>query len=115
MMHSVIFQHRGPIESRTKHSEAENEKDDTFPYRLLETCKAVRWSGMQQELPLRLTLGAALIPVKGWAAPEVERAFSRARELCEGLGDPPELFFVLFGMWTMHFIRGELRTAFELA
>ena len=70
---------------------------------------------IQRELLLQLALGSALIPVKGWAAPEVERAFTRARELCERLGDPPELFPALFGLWTMYFIRGELRTAYELA
>ena len=30
--------------------------------------------------------------VKGWAAPEVERAYTRARELCELLDDPPQHF-----------------------
>ena len=60
-------------------------------------------------------LGPALIAVKGWAAPEVERAFTRARELCERLGDPPELFPALFGLWAVYYLRGELRTAYELA
>ena len=43
----------------------------------------------QRELLLQLALGSASIPVTGWAALEVERAFTRARELCERLGDPP--------------------------
>jgi predicted ATPase len=53
--------------------------------------------------------------VKGYAAPEVERAYTRARELCERLGDPPELFPALFGLWVMHTLRGELRTAYQLS
>jgi predicted ATPase len=53
--------------------------------------------------------------VKGFAAPEVERAYTRARELCERLGDPPELFAALLGLWYMYLIRGELRRAYELA
>ena len=69
---------------------------------------------VQRELRLQLALGSASIPVTGWAAPEVERAFTRARELCERLGDPPELFPALFGLWTMYFIRAELRAAYEL-
>ena len=69
---------------------------------------------IQRELLLQLALGSASIPVTGWAALEVERAFTRARELCERLGDPPELFPALFGLWTMYFIRAELRTAYEL-
>jgi predicted ATPase len=61
-----------------------------------------------------LALGPALIAIKGWAAREVEEAYTRSRELCERLGDPPELFHVLFGLWTMHFLRDELRAAYEL-
>jgi predicted ATPase len=70
---------------------------------------------IQRELPLQLTLGQAFIVQKGWAAQEVERAFTHARELCERLGDPPELFPVLFGLFSMYYLRGELRTAYELA
>ena len=68
-----------------------------------------------RELELQLALGPALISVKGYAAPEVEGAYTRARELCEPLGDPPELFPVLFGLWVMHLVRGEVRKAYEFA
>ena len=70
---------------------------------------------IQQELLLQLVLGSALIAIKGWAAPEVELAFTRARELCEQLGDSAELFPTLFGLFSIYFLRGELRTAYELA
>ena len=70
---------------------------------------------IQRELLLQLALGPALIAVKGFAAPEVERAYTRARELCERLGDPPELFPALFGLWIVYLVRGELRRAYELA
>jgi predicted ATPase len=70
---------------------------------------------IHRELLLQLAIGPALIAVKGWAAPEVERAYTRARELCERVGDPPEFFPVLFGLWAMHLLRGELRKAYELA
>jgi predicted ATPase len=56
-----------------------------------------------------------LSAIKGWAAPEVERALIRARELCERLGDRPELFYVLFGLFVVYYIRGELRVSYELA
>ena len=68
-----------------------------------------------KELHLQLLLGGALSATKGWAAPEVERAFFRARDLCERLGDRPEVFFVVFGLWTVYFIRGELSKALEHA
>src|SRR4029077_959332 len=69
----------------------------------------------QRELLLQLAVGSALIAVKGWAAPEVERVFTRARELCEQLGDPPELFPALLGLWSVYYLRGELRKAYELS
>jgi predicted ATPase len=69
----------------------------------------------QRELLLQLALGPALIAVKGLAAPEVERAYTRARELCEILGDPPELFPALWGLWAVHLVRAELRRAAEIA
>ena len=69
----------------------------------------------QRELLLQLALGPALIPLTGWAAPEVKRAYTRTRELCERLGDPPELFPALLGLWAGYYLRAELRAAYELA
>jgi class 3 adenylate cyclase/predicted ATPase len=70
---------------------------------------------IQQELPLQLALGQVLMAIKGIAATEVERAYTRARELCEQLGDRPELFQVLFGLYAVYFVRGEMRPAHDLA
>jgi predicted ATPase len=70
---------------------------------------------IQQELPLQLALGPVLMAIKGIAATEVERAYTRARELCEQLGDRPELFQVLFGLYAVYFVRGEMRPAHDLA
>jgi predicted ATPase/class 3 adenylate cyclase len=70
---------------------------------------------IQRELLLLLDIGATLITVRGNTAPEVEAVYSRARELCERLGDPPELFPALWGLWFTHLLRGELRRAYELA
>jgi class 3 adenylate cyclase/predicted ATPase len=70
---------------------------------------------IQRELLLQLAVGSAMIPIKGYAAPEVERAYMRARELCERLGDPPELFPALYGLCSMYFVRAEFRAAHELA
>jgi predicted ATPase/class 3 adenylate cyclase len=70
---------------------------------------------IQREVGFQLALGSAFFAVRGWAAPEAGRAHTRARELCERLGDPPELFRALLGLWAVYFIRGEFRTAHELA
>ena len=53
----------------------------------------------QQELPLQLALGAASLVVRGHGAAEVEAAYTRARVLCQQLGDTPEVFSVLLGLW----------------
>jgi predicted ATPase len=37
---------------------------------------------IQQELTLQITLGPSLQAIKGWGAPEVGKAYTRARELC---------------------------------
>jgi predicted ATPase len=70
---------------------------------------------MRRELHLQLALGQTLIPVKGWAAAEVEGAFIRGRELCEQLGDAQGLFRALMGLWAVYYLRGVLPPAYELA
>ncbi len=69
----------------------------------------------QQELMLQITLGAPLTATKGYAAPEVEHAYVRARELCQQMGESPQLFPVLWGLWLFYLIRAELQTAREVA
>jgi tetratricopeptide (TPR) repeat protein len=69
----------------------------------------------RQEISLQLTLGPALIATKGWAAPEVEDAYIRARELCQREGETSQLFPVLWGLWVFYYVREELRKAHELA
>ena len=49
----------------------------------------------QQELALHVALGVPLSATKGWAAPEVGNIYMRAQELCEQVGETPELFPVL--------------------
>ena len=64
---------------------------------------------MQQELGLQMIRGLALRLMKGWSAPEIEPVFARARELCQQLNDPPELFPVLWALTLYYAIRGDLR------
>jgi class 3 adenylate cyclase/predicted ATPase len=68
----------------------------------------------QQELVLQTTVGVPLIAVKGMAAPEVERAYARARQLCLQVGDTPQLFPALMGLWWFYEVKPDLRTAYEL-
>ncbi len=70
---------------------------------------------IQREVLLQLAVGPASMAVKGLAAPETERAYTRARELSERLGDHPGLFHALLGLRVTLLVRGELRKASELA
>ena len=69
----------------------------------------------QQELMLLITVGAPLIAAKSWIAPEVEQTYARARELCQQIGEAPQLFPALAGLYRFSVIRGEYATAQELA
>jgi predicted ATPase/class 3 adenylate cyclase len=68
----------------------------------------------QQELDLQVALGPALIATKGPAAPEVEQTYARARALCQQVGETPQLFPTLRGLWRFYLGREALPTAREL-
>jgi predicted ATPase len=63
-----------------------------------------------QELLLRTHLGPALMAVKGYAAPEVEHTYARARALCEQVEESPQLFPVLRGLYTYYLARADYQT-----
>jgi predicted ATPase/class 3 adenylate cyclase len=68
----------------------------------------------RQELNLQVVRGAAYRAAKGFASSEAERSFTRARELCERLGDTARLIDVLRGLYSCYYARGELGTARKL-
>jgi hypothetical protein len=43
----------------------------------------------QREVDMLIVLGASLIAIKGYAAPEVGETYTRARHLCQSLGACP--------------------------
>ena len=63
---------------------------------------------LQQELDLQAALGPALITTRGFAAPEVEQAYGRARDLCRQVGDTPQLFPILWGLFAFYLVRADL-------
>jgi predicted ATPase len=69
---------------------------------------------IRQELDMQTALGLALRAIHGWSAPEAAQAYTRARELCQQVGDTPHLYKVLFGLWTSSVVRPEFQTAHEL-
>jgi predicted ATPase len=69
---------------------------------------------IQQALSLYIALDAALQMAKGYAAPEVEQAYTQARAWCQQVGETPELVPVLFGLWRFYLTRPQLHTAREI-
>jgi predicted ATPase/class 3 adenylate cyclase len=68
----------------------------------------------RQELALQLALSNSLMATRGYAAPEVEQAYTRALELCQQVGETSQLFPVLVGLWRFYLTRAEYKTAREL-
>jgi DNA-binding SARP family transcriptional activator len=67
----------------------------------------------ERELALRTSMGAPLVAIKGYGAPEVRDLYLRASELCERLGtrpDPP----VLRALALVNLTRGALPRSYEL-
>jgi predicted ATPase len=69
----------------------------------------------RRELPLLMTLGMQLQVVQGYASPEAERTYDRARTLCGQVTESPSLFLVLWGLWMLYEVRSDLKRSQELA
>ncbi|MGH8699902.1 MAG: hypothetical protein ACREVR_01820, partial [Burkholderiales bacterium] len=68
---------------------------------------------LTEALEIRMALGPALIAVKGAPSPEVEQLYLRALELVEQLGASASRFPALWGLWFVHYTRGEYSVALE--
>jgi predicted ATPase len=68
----------------------------------------------QQEIGLTIALGIPLVATKGQASPEVARVYARAHELCQQVGEMPQLFPVLYGLFRFYFARGQHQTARDI-
>ena len=44
----------------------------------------------------------------------MERIYARARALCQQVGETPQLFPVLYGLWLFYLVRAQLQTARKL-
>ena len=60
---------------------------------------------------LCMGLGPALVPVRGYGAPEIERLYERARQLSEERNDPVQLFQALIGLTGTYLSQGRLDRA----
>jgi predicted ATPase len=69
----------------------------------------------RQELDLQVALGGASLAAKGWGSPEMGRAYTRAHELCQTVGEVRQRVHTLYGLFIFRENRAELRVALELA
>jgi class 3 adenylate cyclase len=68
------------------------------------------------ELALQLARANALLPLKGYNAPETVAALTIAKELLDaGIGADSQRFFVLYGLWAANFIAARVEPALVLA
>jgi predicted ATPase len=68
-----------------------------------------------QELMLLLALGVSLVATEGFASPDVEQTYVRARALCLRAEESSALFPVLYGLWNVCLLRCELSRCKDLA
>ena len=66
------------------------------------------------EVELRVGLGTAFMAIKGFGAPEVLEAYSRAEALCKRLGERPDIFPAVWGQWLFRWGRSEMDAAWQL-
>jgi len=76
--------------------------------------KEHRLERAQQELALQLALGIAWITTSA-PAPEMEKAYIRARELCQQMGETSQLCRVMGDLSIFYYVRAEHQRARELA
>jgi len=68
----------------------------------------------QKELALCVALGIPLQATEGIGSREVGEVYSRAQELVQQVGETPQLFPVLRGLWLFHHVRADLPTAYDI-
>jgi predicted ATPase/predicted Ser/Thr protein kinase len=69
----------------------------------------------QIEMSLHLILGTVLSMSKGHSLPDAGKSMTRARDLCQQMGEPPQLFTVIFALWTYYIVGAKLEDALQMA
>jgi len=65
----------------------------------------------RQELDIQVALSVPVMATTSPKAPEVERVYTRALELCRQVGEVSQLFSVLLGLYRVHAMRGDFQQA----
>jgi predicted ATPase len=69
----------------------------------------------RRELALQMTLGMQLQVAQGYAAPDAERAYARARVLRKQMEEAAPLYPVLWGLWMYYVVRAKRDESWDLA
>ena len=68
----------------------------------------------EREVVLQVALGASIGASRGWGNADAQRSYGRARELCEQLGESPQLFPAMRGLVVYYTSHAEFDTALDL-
>ena len=85
--------------------------------------EALRWMGTtaesrerdQNELSVRMLLGPLIVATQGFSSPELANNLARLQELCRRAGETPEIYGVLFSLWSFEHASGRLRESRVIA
>ncbi len=69
----------------------------------------------RQDLILTGYLGRALVTSTAYTDPRVVKTYTRALELCESVGDAPQMFPLVVGMWMYFQVKGDFDESLSLA
>jgi predicted ATPase/class 3 adenylate cyclase len=69
----------------------------------------------RQEIELQTLRAPLLSSIQGYAGAEISQSLSRALELCRHVGEGPEMFSVMFSLWSFNLSRNRLRDAMSFA
>lgn len=69
----------------------------------------------QLELPLQISLGHIFAATKGFGSAEEMQTYQRAREISLQLGESPQFFFILIGLWSTANTHSDMKASEELA
>lgn len=70
---------------------------------------------LELEVELQMELGSLAMALRGFADPDVERAYERAHELCDRIGRSSQVGYALIGLAIFHFNNGRVAEGADLA
>ena len=70
---------------------------------------------VSDELALQISLGQCFAHTRGYAAPEVQRSFNRARELVNQVGESSQFSQMMFGLFVYYTLGAEFQSAREVS